>query len=65
MNKWYDKYLSIYDRPFDEVPDELIAETRQRLAALQSNEPLLSIVVIAYNEEKHLMACLWALSEIQ
>lgn len=65
MNKWYDKYLSIYDRPFDEVPDELITETRQRLAALQSNEPLLSIVVIAYNEEKHLMACLWALSEIQ
>lgn len=61
---WYDKYLSIYGKPFSEVPEQIIEETRQRLAALQSETPLASIVVIAYNEEKHLQACLWALSEI-
>ena len=61
---WYDKYLSIYGKPFSEVPEHIIEETRQRLAALQSETPLASIVVIAYNEEKHLQACLWALSEI-
>lgn len=62
---WYDKYLSIYDKPFSEVPQEVIDGTRERLAALQSAEPLISIVIIAYNEEKHLQACLWALSEIK
>ena len=61
---WYDKYLSIYDKPFSEVPQSVIDETREGLARLQSPEPLASIVVIAYNEEPHLQACLWALSEI-
>lgn len=62
---WYDKYLSIYGKPFSEVPQHIIDSTRQRLAALQSPEPLASIVVIGYNEETHLQACLWAISEIQ
>ena len=54
MANWYDKYLTIYGKPFDEVPQIIIDETRERLAKLQSSEPLASIVVIAYNEEKHL-----------
>jgi len=62
---WYDKYLSIYDKPFSEVPANVIEETRNRLAKMQSDTPLISIVVIAYNEETHLQACLWALSEIK
>lgn len=62
---WYDKYLSIYDKPFSEVPANVIEETRNRLAKMQSDKPLISIVVIAYNEETHLQACLWALSEIK
>ena len=64
MAHWYDKYMSIYGRPFSEVPQEVIDGTRERLARLQSPEPLASIVIIAYNEETHLQACLWALSEI-
>ena len=62
---WYDKYLSIYGKPFSEVPQSIIEQTRDGLARLQSEEPLASIVVIAYNEETHLQACLWALSEIR
>ena len=65
MSNWYDKYLSIYGKPFSEVSQEIIDGTRERLAAIQSNQPLASIVVIAYNEETHLQACLWAISEIQ
>ena len=64
MAHWYDKYLNIYGKSFDEVPQNVIEETRERLATLQNPEPLASIVVIAYNEETHLQACLWALSEI-
>jgi glycosyltransferase involved in cell wall biosynthesis len=61
---WYKKYLAIYGKPFSEVPQEVIDATRERLARLQSKEPLASIVVIGYNEETHLQACLWALSEM-
>lgn len=64
MAGWYEKYLSIYGKPFSEVPQEIIDGTRERLAALQSDNPLVSIVVIAYNEECRLTSCLWSLSEI-
>ena len=62
---WYDKYLSIYGKPFSEVPEDIIEGTRERLARLQSSEPLVSVVIIAYNEEKRLPACLWSLSELK
>ena len=61
--EWYDKFLSIYEKPFSEVPQEVIDQTRENLAALQSDEPLVSVIIVAYNEEKHLQACLWSLSE--
>ena len=64
MAQWYDKYLSVYGKPFSEVPQDVVDGTRERLANLQSDKPLASIVVIAYNEESHLQACLWAISEI-
>jgi len=62
---WYDKYLSIYGKPFSEVPKDIIEGTRERLARLQSDEPLVSVVMIAYNEELRLPACLWSLSELK
>ena len=65
MAEWYEKYLSIYGKPFNEVPQEIIDGTRERLAAMQSENPVASIVVIGYNEETHLQACLWAISEIK
>ena len=48
---WYEKYLSIYEKPFSEVPQEIIDKTHDQLAALQSDNP------------KRLQACLWSLSE--
>ena len=65
MANWFDKYMAIYGKPFSEVSEDVIDGTRERLARLQSPEPLASIVIIGYNEEKHLQACLWAISEIQ
>jgi len=65
MEKWYDKYLSIYGKSFDEIPDSVLDEIKNNLAKKQSTEPLVSIVVIAYNEERRLAACLWSLSELQ
>ena len=65
MANWYDKYLSIYGKPFSEVPQHIIEEIKGRLSCLQSSEPLVSVVVIAYNEECRLAACLWSLSELK
>ncbi len=65
MPKWYDKYLSIYEKPYDELPECILDEIAEGLAHLQSQDPLVSIVVIAYNEEKRLAACLWSLSELK
>ena len=65
MPKWYDKYLSIYGMPFDQVSSIILDEIKTKLASQQSENPLVSIVVIAYNEERRLAACLWSLSELQ
>ena len=65
MSNWYDKYLTIYGKSLDEIPDNILDEIKGKLAEKQSKEPLASVVVIAYNEEKRLAACLWSLSELQ
>jgi glycosyltransferase involved in cell wall biosynthesis len=65
MPKWYDKYLSIYGKSYEELPVGTLDEIKRKLAYLQSQDPLVSVVVIAYNEEKRLAACLWSLSELK
>ena len=60
---WYSKYLKLYDKPFSEVSDATADEIRRRIEALQSDEPLVTVSVIAYNEERHLASCLWSLAE--
>ena len=65
MSNWYDKYLSIYGKSPDEIPDYVWEEIKGKLAERQSESPLVSVVVIAYNEERRLAACLWSLSELQ
>jgi len=64
MARWYDKYLSIYGKSFDEIPEDVLDTIKNQLAVQQSADPLISIVVIAYNEERRLAACLWSLSEL-
>lgn len=65
MTYWYDKYLSIYGKSIDEIDGEIIETIKRNLQARQSENPLVSVVVIAYNEEKRLPACLWSLSDLQ
>lgn len=65
MANWYEKYLSIYGKSLDEIPDSVLDEIKENLSKKQSDNPIASIVVIAYNEEKRLPACLWSLSELQ
>jgi glycosyltransferase involved in cell wall biosynthesis len=60
---WYSKYLVVYEKPFKDAPQTIIEEVKEKLTTQQSEEPLASVVVIAYNDEKRLLSCLWSLSE--
>lgn len=62
--KWYTKYLQVYEKPFADAPQDIIDEVRNKLAKLQSNQPVVTVSLIGYNEEKRLLACLWSLSEM-
>lgn len=64
--KWYHSYLKVYEKPFDQASyADIIEEVQIKLAGMQSDKPLATVSVIAYNEEKHLLACLWALSNMK
>ena len=63
--KWYQTYLSVYEKPFDEAPKAVVEEVKTKIGRLQSEHPLVTVSVIGYNEEKHLLACLWSLSNQQ
>ena len=58
---WYTKYIEVYEKPLSSVPQTIIAEVQGKLKERQSEEPLISVVLIAHNEEKRLLACLWSL----
>lgn len=61
--KWYKKYLLVFEKSLDSVPQRVIDEVGEKLNNLQSGNPLVSVVVIAFNEETRLISCLWSLSE--
>ncbi|MBQ0060383.1 MAG: glycosyltransferase family 2 protein [Bacteroidales bacterium] len=63
--KWYTKYLETYEKPLEDIRPEILDEVRTKLASLQSENPVVTVSVIGYNEEKHLLACLWSLSEMR
>jgi len=61
--KWYSKYLTLLEKPFEALPQQTIDEIRENFKSLNSEAPVASVVIIAYNEEKRLPACLWSLSD--
>ncbi len=61
--KWYSKFMDIYGKSIEDVPSAVFTEISSKISSLQSNEPLITVAVIAHNEEKRLAACLWSLSE--
>ncbi len=61
---WYSHYLQVYEKPFCEAPEAIIEEVRTKLKKIQSEDPLVTVSVIGFNEEKRLLACLWSLSEM-
>lgn len=60
MSRWYDRFLAVYEKP---LPEAQRAEIAAKMKARQSQRPDVSVVVAAYNEERHIAACLWSLAE--
>lgn len=65
MTKWFDKYLSVYGMPFKDVPQQTKTVIRENILRKKTTAPVVSLVVIAHNEECRLAACLWSLSEME
>ena len=63
MVKWYKTYLEVYGKSFDEISDDSIRKVKRQLKERQNDSPLVSVVLIAHNEERHLISCIWSLSE--
>lgn len=60
---WYSNYLTIFEKSLKEVPKEIIRDIQYKLKQKDNENPLVSVVAIAHNEEKHILSCLWSLSE--
>lgn len=65
MKKWYNKYLNLFGKPLSELPEETIEKVKLSIQQRQSEQPLVSVVLIAHNEEPHLLSCLWSLANNQ
>ena len=63
MVKWYKTYLEVYGKSFDEISDDSIRKVKRQLKERQTYSPLVTVVLIAHNEERHLISCIWSLSE--
>jgi len=61
--KWYNKYLTVFEKPFSSAPQCIKVKIKENLSRLQSDNPIASVVVVAYNDETRLLSCLWSLSE--
>lgn len=60
--RWYKKYLDVFEIPPQSIPTDIVDCIKQKIDMLHSKDPVVSVVVIAHNEESRLMACLWSLS---
>ncbi|MBP1593904.1 MAG: hypothetical protein H6Q12_922, partial [Bacteroidetes bacterium] len=51
---WYSKYLSIFEKPLEEISENTIKEIQYKLKLQKQDNPLVSVVAIAHNEEKRI-----------
>ncbi len=63
--KWYSKYASVYNKDYDGIDKTIISIVKSNIDSLQSDVPLITVSVIGHNEERHLLSCLWSLSEMK
>lgn len=60
---WYDKYWVWYNKPLESVDPEVLVSIRNSITQTITDSPLVSVILIAHNEERHLVSCIWSLLE--
>ncbi|NDW12744.1 glycosyltransferase family 2 protein [Bacteroides sp. 214] len=60
---WYTNYLSIFEKPFSNIPESTINHVHKKLDEKKSEDPIASVILIAHNEESRITSCLWSLAE--
>lgn len=58
---WYSKYYEIYGKEPSSLDDEIITTIKGKMTKALRSSPLASVVIIAHNEDKRILACLWSL----
>lgn len=58
-------YLSYNHQPFETISDAIFSEVANRIKNLQSPNPLVSIVLIAYNEQSYVFGTLLSISHLK
>lgn len=61
---WYSKYLLAFESNPNEIPEYIIDEITEKLKIFRDfSNPTCSVVLIAHNEERRILGCLWSLVE--
>lgn len=63
--RWYQPYLDVFEKPFFNTPELVRNNLRNKLQSRVSEQPLASVILIAHNEETHLLSCLCSLVDNQ
>jgi len=64
LPSWVKEHEYPYEK-FEDIPKEVFAKINAGLDQLQSKEPLMTILIAAYNEEVNLLRCISSLSRQQ
>ncbi|MBE7175238.1 MAG: glycosyltransferase family 2 protein [Mucilaginibacter polytrichastri] len=62
--RWIEQFNYPYER-FEEIPEAVFTTINQDLDRVQSKEPVVSILIAAWNEETNILRCLASLSKMK
>src|SRR5690349_1687560 len=62
--RWIDQGL-VKAKKLEDIPEEKIVEIRSRLKSVVSTDPVVSVVIAAWNEEVNIVKCVDSLSKSQ
>lgn len=63
--KWFSNYATVYDKPYTAEYKHIADRIKDNILKLQNKTPLISVVIIAHNEGRNLLSCLWSVSDMK
>lgn len=60
---WYKRFLDIFEKPIESISSDIIENISIKVKSVQCDAPVVSVIIIAHNEETRLLSCVWSLAE--